>query len=220
MKWAHLDSVRVEPKPKLRATCPVCLTEVRAKCGAVNIWHWAHKVCDCDPWHESETLWHKNWKDLFPEEWQEVVIGKHRADIQTPNLVIELQHSSISVDDIKAREAFYKRMIWIFDVRRSEHNISIRDSSYGWMWPKRTIFHCEAPVFIHLGKNRLFNIASRFSYDGYCRKIEKDEFLALVQHPDYFNMKAPIIYNMNMQAFQNEVPVDLSIDLDESGCPF
>ena len=44
----------------------------------------------------------------------------HIADIIKPipnsrPLIVEIQHSSISEDTIKAREAYYKNMIWLFD---------------------------------------------------------------------------------------------------------
>ncbi|WDD92819.1 hypothetical protein Bsp3421_002850 [Burkholderia sp. FERM BP-3421] len=72
-----------------------------AKCGRVKVWHWAHKgKKPCDPWYESETQWHRDWKDKFPREWQEVVdhdaqSGEiHIADVKTPHgLVLEFQHS-------------------------------------------------------------------------------------------------------------------------------
>jgi len=45
-----------------------------AKCGEVRIWHWApHRSRLCDPWWENETEWHRNWKEQFPVNWQEVV---------------------------------------------------------------------------------------------------------------------------------------------------
>lgn len=84
-----------------------------AKCGSTKVWHWAHRQRDCDRWSEGESEWHRSWKALFPEAWQEVVIGEHRADLLTPFGVIELQNSPISAETIREREAFYGRMIWI-----------------------------------------------------------------------------------------------------------
>jgi hypothetical protein len=47
-------------------------------------------------------------------------VESHIADIIKPipndrPLIVEIQHSSISEDTIKAREAYYKNMIWLFD---------------------------------------------------------------------------------------------------------
>mgnify|MGYP000669292942 CR=1 FL=1 len=61
---------------------------------------------ECDSWKENETEWHREWKGIFPIDWQEVIINKndqiHRADIKTPNgLVVEFQNSSISSTDVK-----------------------------------------------------------------------------------------------------------------------
>lgn len=92
-----------------------------AKCGSQIIWHWAHeRSSHCDRWWETESEWHVSWKARFPEDWREVVSidsstgERHIADIKTPRgLVIELQNSTISEPEFRAREAFYKRMIWI-----------------------------------------------------------------------------------------------------------
>ena len=78
----------------------------------------------CDHWWENETQWHRDWKNCFPEEWQEVVHfaedgEKHIADVKTPSgLVIEFQHSAIKLEEIASREQFYKHMIWIVDGTR------------------------------------------------------------------------------------------------------
>jgi Competence protein len=125
-----------------RANCPECSTEVLSKCGEINIWHWAHvTTVNCDIWGEPEGEWHLNWKKDLPLDWVEVVMEqgecKHRADIRLPTgLVIELQHSPISVEDIHKREAFYQNMIWIFDLselpksEESENAVGFYDEDY------------------------------------------------------------------------------------------
>lgn len=78
----------------------------------------------CDHWWENETQWHRDWKNCFPEEWQEVVHfaadgEKHIADVKTPSgLVIEFQRSAIKPEEQFSREKFYKNMIWIVDGTR------------------------------------------------------------------------------------------------------
>jgi competence CoiA-like predicted nuclease len=85
------------------------------------------------------------------------VIGKHRADIRRcDGFVIELQHSSISVEDIEAREAFYGNMCWLLDVEllgkvlflmRSERDIRMR-----WFnADRRTLTRARKPIFCDLG---------------------------------------------------------------------
>jgi hypothetical protein len=109
---------KISAKPGVQgSTCLVCGADVRAKCGSRNRWHWAHiNTEDCDTWSESEGEWHVGWKDFFPENWHEVVINPHRADIYTAGgLVVELQHSPITAEVVAERENFYGNMIWIFD---------------------------------------------------------------------------------------------------------
>lgn len=92
--WAISSGVRVRAWPGERAFCPCCNCVLVAKCGSIVSWHWAHMTKDCDPWYEPESEWHIHWKQKFPDKWQEVVIGSHRADLRTPTTVIELQASS------------------------------------------------------------------------------------------------------------------------------
>lgn len=105
-----------------RASCPQCETEVLSRCGSIKIWHWAHCGTErCDSWSEGESDWHLGWKSELPDNWVEICIERdgerHRADIELPNgVVVELQHSSISLDEIIKRSRFYGRMAWIFDV--------------------------------------------------------------------------------------------------------
>lgn len=104
---------RILAEPGLRAMCPVCGAPVIAKCGDILAWHWSHLTRDCDPWYEPESAWHREWKECFPTEWREVVIGNHRADLKTPKGVVEFQASCISSTEIQERESFYGRMIWV-----------------------------------------------------------------------------------------------------------
>lgn len=115
MKWAMVDGRRSLATPGLVGACPGCGGEVVAKCGEVLQWHWAHRASECDPWSEPESEWHINWKNQFPAEWQERVIGDHRADVLTPRGVIEFQKSSISTREISEREQFYGKMLWVID---------------------------------------------------------------------------------------------------------
>ena len=122
MKFAELDGNRIEPSPKLQATCPFCKQPVIAKCGRLKVWHWAHKSTQhCDHWWEPETEWHRNWKNEFPTDWQE--IGRrddndelHIADVLTSSgLAIEFQHSHISREEVEKRTVFHQNICWIVD---------------------------------------------------------------------------------------------------------
>ena len=129
MKYALSNTGRIEATPKSIGICQCCGSELVAKCGTQKIWHWAHKgKRNCDHWWENETQWHRDWKDNFPKEWQEVVHlsedgEKHIADVKTSNgLVVEFQHSAISLKEKLSRETFYKDMIWVVDGRRLERD--------------------------------------------------------------------------------------------------
>ena len=100
--------------PKALAYCPQCLQQLIPKCGQIKVWHWAHKTNDCDSWHEPESEWHLSWKRLVDPQYTEVVMSCHRADIVgNEGVVIELQNSSISLDEIAERETFYGNMLWV-----------------------------------------------------------------------------------------------------------
>lgn len=112
---------RFPAAPGAKAFCPTCQSEVIAKCGEVKVWHWAHKsLKDCDVWSEPESEWHYGWKTLAGMENTEIVISNqfgevHRADIKINGRVIELQHSALSTKEVRDRENFYGKMIWVID---------------------------------------------------------------------------------------------------------
>jgi len=128
MKYALIDGKKSEPNPRKKGICSFCGSQVIAKCGKYKIWHWAHKSTkDCDSWWEIETDWHRNWKNHFPIEYQEVIHidektgERHIADVKTQNnMVIEFQNSNIHLNEIASRESFYKKMIWIINGNRSD----------------------------------------------------------------------------------------------------
>lgn len=122
MKYALHKNAKVEATPGANGICLCCGSELVAKCGSQKVWHWAHKLKQhCDRWWENETQWHRDWKNYFPQDWQEVVHfaedgEKHIADVKTPDgLVIELQHSKLCSEERTARERFYENMIWVVD---------------------------------------------------------------------------------------------------------
>ena len=103
-----------------------------AKCGTRVMHHWAHvSRRNCDPWWENETNWHREWKAKFPEECREVSHTApdgelHRADIKTPTgIVIEVQHSTMTDQELESRETFYRNLVWIVDGRGFRNRFSI-----------------------------------------------------------------------------------------------
>jgi hypothetical protein len=120
MKYALVDGQRQEPQPGLSGICPNCTWPMVAKCGDINIWHWAHRGGRiCDPWWEQETKWHRAWKEEFPNEWHEcrhqADNGEwHIADVKTDKgWVLEFQHSHIHPEERRARNAFYEKLVWV-----------------------------------------------------------------------------------------------------------
>lgn len=129
MKFALINGRRQEAQPSLSGQCLVCDQAMIAKCGEVKIWHWAHKGRRiCDPWWESETEWHRAWKNCFPESWQEVVHRaedgeKHIADVKTDQgWVIEFQHSHIKPEERRSRDTFYQKLVWVVDGARRKRD--------------------------------------------------------------------------------------------------
>jgi competence protein CoiA len=130
VKFALVDDKREEAVKGAKGVCPLCASEVIAKCGEKKIHHWAHKSkTSCDTWWENETEWHRSWKNKFPVEWQEVIRRdssgeKHIADIETQTeWVIEFQHSYLKPDERRSRNAFYKKLAWVVDGTRRKTDI-------------------------------------------------------------------------------------------------
>lgn len=182
MKFALVNDQRVEAFPKQKGVCPLCGNEVISKCGKVMTWHWSHKGAKtCDSWWENETDWHRQWKAQFPTEWQEIIHvdtisqERHIADVKTPHgLVIEFQHSPLSLEEIAARENFYGNMIWIVDGLRNPSDqgnfsvglgeeISSNPVAYPirW-WSKSKLLHhwsqAKVKVLIDFGEDHLWRL--------------------------------------------------------------
>lgn len=137
MLTAEINGNRSRPLPGAVGICPFCKSEMIPRCGEVRVHHWAHKSkVDCDPWWEPETDWHRHWKNEFPLRWQESIFRdgttgeKHIADVYTlAGLTVEVQHSHLDPKERRAREEFYKNMLWIVDGSRLDAN---RKKIVGW----------------------------------------------------------------------------------------
>lgn len=123
MQYSSVNGQKTLPYPKAKGMCEVCGAETLAKCGEKVMWHWAHKSkMECDPWWENETEWHRSWKEKFPESFREIIhkceiSGEmHRADIKSVNgIILEIQNSPISLEELRSREDFYKNLVWIIN---------------------------------------------------------------------------------------------------------
>lgn len=130
MRFAIQDETKIEATPKAKGKCPGCGADLVARCGTRKVWHWAHKGRrHCDHWWENETEWHRNWKDHFPTEWQEVGSRDdhgelHIADVRTPaGLVVEFQHSYLKSAEAIKRTEFHNPILWVVDATRRPTDI-------------------------------------------------------------------------------------------------
>jgi competence CoiA-like predicted nuclease len=135
MKYAIINGQRAEATKGARGTCPACRSEMIARICKTKVDHWAHiSKQNCDIWWENETIWHREWKDCFDAEWQEVIhkdkiTGEiHIADVTTPHdWIIEIQHSPMDDEERKARNSFYKKITkkiaWVIDGTKRKTDI-------------------------------------------------------------------------------------------------
>ena len=113
----------VDAKSGLVGECPHCGKLVRARCGEINVEHWAHIEDECPYITEIDTEWHVAWKNKFKKK--EYIIEKRFdnfiADAYDPktNIIVEFQHSSITPQEIVDKCNYYrsinKNIKWIFD---------------------------------------------------------------------------------------------------------
>ncbi|MGW8257834.1 MAG: hypothetical protein ACWGMZ_10150 [Thermoguttaceae bacterium] len=141
------------PEKGLWGECRLCGKTVVSKCGTQVVHHWAHKAgSDCDPWSEPVGPWHLEWQNYIQPDFVEVIIGPHRADIVgTNDCVIELQHSSIPLDQIAAREDFYGNMVWVFDATERFEMIAVGRRVFFAFRRTKHIATCAKPVFLDFG---------------------------------------------------------------------
>lgn len=152
MKYSLVDGERREAVKGLSGECVGCGLETIARCGPIKVNHWAHKAkCNCDHWWENETEWHREWKNNFPVNFQEV---RHRAedgewhfaDVKTTQgWTLEFQNSPISAEERESRNAFYKRIVWIVNGLRLK-----RDGAQFFRAIERGTRICENPQVIKL----------------------------------------------------------------------
>lgn len=136
--------------------CQRCHAKLIPKRGEIRAHHFSHKPSlrngakrnPCvDKWNYDKTAWHYNWQKQFPVECIEFVIEKNRqkhlADVLVNNLVVEFQHSAISMKNYQERNEFYNAcgysVIWVFDLIEEFSNEIIccidDNNRYSWGSP-------------------------------------------------------------------------------------
>lgn len=183
MQYAIVDGRRSKPIRGRRGICHYCGEEMVAKCGQFVMWHWAHMpYSNCDPWWSSESEWHRKWKELFPEDWREVVHfdeqtgEKHIADVKTPSaVVVEFQRSPITAEEVVSREQFYRNLVWVIDGDRgsldpnyfrmglASEPVSLEPLIHGVQWWSRSrLLHkwsiVTCPVYVDFGRYGLWRL--------------------------------------------------------------
>jgi Competence protein CoiA-like family len=191
IRYATINGEKTLPLPGGRAACPMCGNGMIAKCGQLNVHHWAHEAAeDCDGWSEGIGPWHLSWQETVAKEFVEVQIGEHRADILgNSNTIIELQHSSISPDEIRSRECYYGNMLWVFD---ATHRFCGVKSGERWFFAfgrSQHIKECTKPVYLDFGEfivqvEAMTDVFRRFSGFGLMRDREwfVERFLSERRH--------------------------------------
>jgi hypothetical protein len=208
MHFALVNGLQAEPSPGLHGVCKNCEAVMISKCGQHKLWHWAHKSrINCDPWWEPETEWHRQWKNHFPADWQEIIQfdpvsnEKHIADVKTiHDQVIEFQHSPMKPDELRSREAFYKNMVWIVDGCRgfsdaTYFNLGLCERidpengptifPFHWYGRSKLIENWIAatcPVFLDFGHNVAWRLVSydRVKKLGIVGPIEKEDLVKIL----------------------------------------
>lgn len=198
MKFALVNGVKKIAEPTETGLCICCNKPVRAYCGLERVHHWKHiNAIECDIWSEGETEWHRDWKNKFDANHQEIILHdpksgeKHIADVYLKpiDVVLEFQHSSIHIDEIKARESFYKKMIWIVDLQPYKENITfhsdIEDAfrkTVSAFWETR---YRKSSELEKQGKRKEAEaLLNDEEVEACFKKLEKEYF------PDYFNKRS------------------------------
>lgn len=126
----NADGVKLNPTREVTGFCPLCKSRLIPKIGRCRLPrpHWAHMAgAVCDPWaeHDSETEWHRDWKQVVVPHRREVVLDvggeRHFADIVgAGHTIVEVQRSPITGQVVLERAKFYNnynersRLVWVF----------------------------------------------------------------------------------------------------------
>jgi competence protein CoiA len=237
MQFALVNQVRSHAQKGLEGVCELCNSKVIAKCGSIVVHHWSHySRKECDKWWEPETLWHRNWKNKFPEEYREIIFKNdstmeiHRADIYTPaGLTIEFQHSFISNEERISRENFYNKLIWVVDGSRraNDYKRFQKKSHYltTFYKDKKDIFQvsniedllpsywtdCPVPVifdFMTITNNIEFCSSKGFLYCLFPQRVGRNAILAKISSVSFVKSIVEGEWDKNYSVFLDELKKD------------
>jgi hypothetical protein len=135
-------------------------------------------------------LWHLKWQNICKADNVEVIMKendkiKHIADVENENkLVIELQDSNISGEDVENRESFYNDMIWIIQLKEKRCkiilNLENESDKKQYLFIKPTItFHTlmKKPVYFDTVYGLLRPIITFKNNSYICEIVSMKEFL-------------------------------------------
>lgn len=145
-------------------------------------------------------------------------VGKyHIADILVDGTVIEIQHSPISKEEIRERETFYEKMIWIFDVKnsvtgteficRDKNDICILklNKKYLFSTEKETYYDCGKYLCQKLSIHGKYAICKILTYETFGKRFipESHNFNVLMQDPDFeFSF---LVEKLEIQTRRNQI---------------
>lgn len=180
------NSLKVPATPKAIARCPDCKTDLIAKCGTKNIWHWAHStLVECQSYKEPETEWHRAWKAKFPPYACEIKVGDCRADVRLPTgTVIEFQHSPIDLENIYKREKVYGTdMIWFVDGYEFSERFYVTElrthANFQWDHRRKWVSDLRRPIFIDFLKTKslIFQMVKNYGKYGWGYVLSEERFM-------------------------------------------
>lgn len=163
--------------------CGLCKGELVAKMGKIKVHHWAHGIVrDCDSWSE-ESDWHLDIKSLFKPEECEKILENHRADVFTRDVILEVQRSAISLEEVKTRNQFYskyaERVKWLYYIDSPKIRIAYvpRSSILAengttlivWKNPLKRIFEAE---YLYIFCNGSYFRVDYYESDLYSNQFE------------------------------------------------
>ena len=179
--------------------CPLCHNELIQKLGTIKAHHFAHRHACTETWSRDMSPWHFWWQRQFPAEACECVFENegqsHRSDVylKEDNIILEFQHSPISISEFKERNKFYKslnlKVIWVFDFTESKLKNLISEYSnslykkYGFSILKDFSFGPKVQIFFQTENDGdLFQ-----SHSFYLAEKEVDYSLADKSFEDFKN---------------------------------
>jgi hypothetical protein len=198
-------------EPGCRGLCPECKTGVYARMPAFAIRHWAHfplpegETRDCARGDAGGmTAWHYAWQNERNDlDLIEVSRDNHRADVvNTDGVVIEFQHSPISPEDVKDREQFWRKGIWVIDgTPHEDGSIRVELSrlpdqkpddpycSFRWSRAPQVLYTAKWPVWIDTGDRGLVQVRAAGDSRGTGWLADRDWFIAAVINGPFSTLK-------------------------------